>query len=95
MNNLVRLDDYRPHRQGQAICGACVHEWQAVAPVAVTTLQCPTCKQMAGYFVDDLVPDEHFFVCECGEHRLYALVSGDLFCGSCATRFSPWTDSPA
>jgi hypothetical protein len=38
------------YRQGPAACVACGQKWRAVAPVAVTVLECPQCHDMTGLF---------------------------------------------
>jgi len=44
-NNVVRLDDFRPHVCFEAMCIACSHRWQAVAPdvTILADIECPAC----------------------------------------------------
>jgi hypothetical protein len=51
-DDVVSIDEYRPHETGGAGCLACGHEWVAVVPVMrdAGLLECPRCHMMAGAF---------------------------------------------
>ena len=48
MNNVVNIDDYRPHWFSEAVCEHCDKEWLAVWPVAALILECPRCGLDSG-----------------------------------------------
>jgi hypothetical protein len=48
MTNVVRLDEHRPHTVKYVTCMNCAHDWVAVAPVGVTSLECSECGAMEG-----------------------------------------------
>ena len=41
--DIIELDDYRPHVVAEMKCSHCDKEWVAVAPSDVEKLQCPKC----------------------------------------------------
>ena len=45
-NNIINLDDKRPHKTDSVICLSCLHDWQAVYPgnTDINNLECPNCK---------------------------------------------------
>lgn len=67
MTNVLQLDAYRPHREGTAICAACKHTWEAVAPTGVIFLECPECSTLKGQFRCVSEPDDALvWNCNCG-----------------------------
>ena len=52
-NNVVNIDDYRPHFSGEAFCTDCNYRWYAVAPVDVIKLECPKCGTKNGLWVPE------------------------------------------
>lgn len=57
-NNLVTLDDHRPHRADNALCLDCGKPWVAVAPVGAERLECPSCGTMSGRFWSEIPQDD-------------------------------------
>ena len=47
-DNIVSLDENRPHAAGPVVCGRCQHSWVAVRPVGVIWCECPKCGAMFG-----------------------------------------------
>lgn len=47
-DNIVSLDDHRPHDARYVVCMRCVHDWTAVFPVGVNRLECPKCRKLWG-----------------------------------------------
>ena len=45
-NNIINLDDKRPHKTDSVICLSCLHDWQAVylENTDINNLECPNCK---------------------------------------------------
>lgn len=67
MNNVIPLEEYRPHLSGQAKCLHCKHEWLAVSPVGVYAgLECPECHLVKGIRAGLVYPSEMMFTCFCG-----------------------------
>ncbi len=38
------------HLEGEALCTACGHTWQALAPLGTVALECPACHTMKGLY---------------------------------------------
>ena len=47
-DNIVSLNDYRPHQAGRVVCMNCVNTWVAVFPSNSTGLECSECGAMEG-----------------------------------------------
>jgi DNA-directed RNA polymerase subunit RPC12/RpoP len=45
MDEIVHIDDYRPHCTATIICSACGHKWVAVYPENTNSLECPSCRE--------------------------------------------------
>ena len=45
MGNIIKLDDYRPHKISEVICIKCGKRWISVRPARVylSELECPNC----------------------------------------------------
>lgn len=48
MDNVAKLDDYRPHETAYVACMKCAHDWVAVFPPGAQPLECGNCGSMAG-----------------------------------------------
>lgn len=81
-------EDDGPHLTGPAFCGACGHEWDAVAPVEVCHLECPACKRFWGVFKNAVEP-ETAWRCNCGE-LLFWLTPEGAMCRKCGSRSNDW-----
>tara|TARA_R110002126_G_scaffold102764_2_gene234949 strand:+ start:1211 stop:1495 length:285 start_codon:yes stop_codon:yes gene_type:complete len=51
-DNIVKLDDHRPHVTAYVACLDCGKDWIAVAPADTLHFQCPDCAKMSGVVVD-------------------------------------------
>jgi len=51
-DNIVTLNDYRPHITAYVACLECGKDWFAVAPADTVASECPSCAKLAGVFVD-------------------------------------------
>ena len=83
-------EDNGPHLAGIAICGACQHEWSAVAEHGTTHLECPKCKRYWGAFKHAVEP-ETAWLCKCGE-RLFWLTPTGAMCRRCGVRSNQWAE---
>ena len=45
MDNVINIDDYRPHSNARMKCD-CGKEWIATYPSQCTELECPECSKM-------------------------------------------------
>lgn len=74
------------HGTGLAFCILCKHEWQAVAPLGTTQLQCPKCESHKGRFKFPFDPPEGTMrrVCNCG-NDLFLLTTEGHLCANCGT----------
>lgn len=74
------------HGHGEAFCLQCRHEWQAVAPVGTTQLECPECHTMKGLFRFPFAPSVGQMVreCNCGNQLFYLTPDGHM-CANCGT----------
>jgi Zn finger protein HypA/HybF involved in hydrogenase expression len=89
--------DRTPSREGKALCLNCKFCWEAVAPSATVSLQCPQCRTMQGVFMGLAhTPDHAQLQCLCGSFFFFADEIG-AYCAHCGSRhdFSPpSTDAP-
>ena len=58
-DNIVNIDDHRPHQVTYVACLVCGHDWVAVAPTDTLHFQCPSCQKMGGIAVE---PDNPEFI---------------------------------
>jgi hypothetical protein len=56
-DNIVNLDDHRPHQTSYVACLDCGKDWVAVAPVDTVHFQCPDCLKLSGVVVDPASPE--------------------------------------
>ena len=81
-DNLVNLDEHRPHLEGRALCLECKHTWQAVAPVGTLTLECPKCHLHKGTMTHLVFP-EQYWQCACGNCAFALSKHSILICMYC------------
>ena len=80
----------QPHWEGTAYCVGCKHEWQAVAPLAIMNIECPSCGCTKGVpkFPFGSMPGDLTLVCNCGCEALTAYKRDGKFyvkCMGCGT----------
>ena len=85
-DNVVSIQEYRPHLAGPARCLQCRHEWVAVAPVGVYAgLECPECHfakgAMCGFV--NLASGIAVFRCDCGCDIFKIYMNGGPLCLNC------------
>ena len=51
-DNVVKLDDHRPHQATYVACLACGKDWVAVAPSETLHFQCLICNTLSGVKVE-------------------------------------------
>jgi len=97
--DVVSLADYRqpevePHAAGKARCLECRREWQAVAPVGVTRLECDGCGTQKGVWVGAMGPAEGELVwrCSCDNDLFTLQPTGAPMCARCGLRATSWAD---
>ena len=56
-NNIINLDDHRPHQASYVACLECGKDWVAVAPVDTVHFECPACQKMYGVEVKTDSPE--------------------------------------
>jgi hypothetical protein len=80
-----------PHLSGPARCLACHHDWEAVAPVGTSRLECPSCKTLRGVWSRPCggAQGEPYWTCQCG-CDLFMLTPRSLICTACAERKVGW-----
>ena len=71
-DNVVGLFASKPAQEGQAVCLACGHEWEASAPVGSANVPCPNCPTNRGVFRGISAPDEGL-LCEFCDNDLFVL----------------------
>ena len=59
MDNIINLNDRRPHVGKYVACMDCGHDWATEAPDGTTSFECPSCGSMSGVVVDP--NDAEFF----------------------------------
>lgn len=80
MDNVVRLDDHRPHLTGEATCLSCDFKWVSAAPLGTSELKCPSCKTYKGVFIGTARPEVVWRCAPCGNEHWYITMEG--FCCS-------------
>lgn len=84
MSNVVCIDTAKPHLAGAALCNVCRYEWQAVAPVGITELECPKCGAVHGFFKVALAREAPSWVClNCGRDVFRLYQDGAFMCVMC------------
>ena len=59
MDNIINLNDRRPHVSKYVACMDCGRDWATDAPVGTTAFKCTSCGSMSGVVVDP--NDAEFF----------------------------------
>lgn len=83
-------EERQPHMTGAAKCQVCAHTWQAVAPVGVHELECPSCGSTKGYMVNSVMRGDERFVCNCGCDVFRISRQHGPYCVNCATPAEGW-----
>lgn len=78
------------HLSGMFVCGACHHEWEDVAPVGTTHVDCPNCGRAWGAAKNAVEP-EYSWRCNCGESLFWLTPKGAL-CRRCGIITTDWAD---
>lgn len=81
----VKKEANDPHRSGEARCLNCKHEWVAVAPVGVISLECPKCSTLQGMFKGVSQTEREQWQCRCGEWMFFVDEAG-MYCAHCGIR---------
>jgi hypothetical protein len=94
MADVVSLADRRPHVEGKARCLECSAEWQGVAPIGTTRLECGVCQTHKGVWVGAMGPPEGalYWRCNCGNDLFTLLPTGAPMCAQCGLRASSWAN---
>jgi hypothetical protein len=83
--NVVSLQDHKqsqaPHIRGKAHCLSCKHEWEQVAPIGTTELNCPACASFKGLYKGFTAP-ETSWECSCGS-LLFFIAPNGCMCSNC------------
>ena len=56
-DNVISLDDHRPHITAYVACLKCAKDWIAVAPADTVIFHCPDCDKLSGAVVDPGNPE--------------------------------------
>jgi DNA-directed RNA polymerase subunit RPC12/RpoP len=56
-NNVLILDEHRPHMTAYVACLDCGKDWIAVAPADTLHFECPECAKISGVVVDPASPE--------------------------------------
>jgi len=95
LNNILNIQEYKPHLSGEIKCMNCGHKWIGVSPLLergeIDYLECPNCHFMKGYYNYPIEPKdgEIIFKCPCGGECFTLMVNGArcMQCG-CTTELS-------
>ena len=55
--NIINLDDHRPHQSSYVACLECAKDWFAVAPADTVHFECPVCAKLSGVVVEPASPE--------------------------------------
>lgn len=85
---VIDLKQYReensPHLSGAAHCLNCQHDFQAVAPVGTTWLDCPACKLKRARYLERVQNNCQHWTCKCGCDLFY-ITPTNYYCPNCGT----------
>jgi hypothetical protein len=56
-DNIINLDDHRPHMSAYVACLECGKDWFAVAPADTVHFECPVCAKLSGVVVEPSSPE--------------------------------------
>lgn len=73
------------HRAGPARCLNCKHEWEAVAPIGVCDMECPSCGTHQGVFKGVSNTEFAQLQCNCGEFTFF-IDEHSAYCAHCGNR---------
>jgi len=93
MGELHDIAEAKPHAAGRARCLDCRHEWQAVAPVGVRWLECPSCSLERGRFIAQHEREGPHWYCGCGNDVFQVMPAG-VYCPNCGVWQVGWDDDP-
>jgi hypothetical protein len=51
-DNIINLDDHRPHLSAYVACLECAKDWFAVASADTLHFECPACSKLSGVVVE-------------------------------------------
>ena len=75
--------EYTQH--GTAVCLSCSHEWEAVAPTGVISLECPSCNTNRGVWKGLAFPESvKVWTCQC-TCQYFILTQDYSVCIACGT----------
>lgn len=82
-----RKESDEPHLSGNAQCFGCGHKWVCVAPVGVTSFECPSCHTLKGTFRNICMPekDKEIWQCDCGNDLFIITKVDGAMCVNCGT----------
>lgn len=79
----TEANDDDPYMHGPAICIGCRHEWEAVAPLGATQLECPCCGSFKGVWKHPAVDASRpIWECQCG-NEFFAIHDDRIVCAAC------------
>ena len=56
-DNIISLDEHRPHMSAYVACLECGKDWIAVAPADTVHFECPVCSKLSGVVVEPSSPE--------------------------------------
>lgn len=86
-DKIARLEGYKPHLAGPAVCLQCKKEWTVVAPVGISEgFECPECGTFKGV-LQGLVnlEDRAHWRCNCGNFLFSIAEDKCIYCIKCGT----------
>ena len=84
--NIISLQEYRPHLSGTARCLFCRHEWVAIADVGNHHgYECPACGLYRGAMLGLMHPRKSVFICNCGCDIFIICGDEGVMCVNCGT----------
>lgn len=81
-----------PHLTGSARCIQCTHQWEAVAPVGTTWMECPACHCHKAAFIGPCEAKEGdlLWACNCGSSLFYITKAEGPVCHGCGVPATGW-----
>ena len=87
-------EENTPHTSGAIICMNCKHEWEGVAPVGTTDMDCPSCGCAKGVHKQFIGPSAGvLYTCNVCDGTLFTFRDDfSALCAGCGTRHWPFSD---
>jgi len=91
MNDVIQLQDYKPHATGPCKCSFCGEKYVGVMPIPLNSDQgyeCPACGRFFGFLEYPISgkPEDEIYVCNKCDGSFFSVHRDGIICGICGTK---------